>query len=232
MRRARQFRYENVWQTHIEYDKLVNDNWLHGSGQQGLHGVLSALHTLQEKLTVWGADEFGCLARTVWKLRQRLDRLRKNSMGRGPSDEEKAITKKLKQALHREEIWMRQRSRVQWLREGDRNTSYFHRYAAQRKRINKIELLERADGAICVSSDDVNGEVQSFYQDLYRSQGCRGMEELLQFIHPRVTQQMSVGMDAVYTEDEIKIALFQMAPSKAPGLMVLPQDFFSDTGVY
>jgi hypothetical protein len=52
------------------------------------------------------------------------------------------------------------------------------------------------------------------------------MEELLQFIHPRVTQQMSAGMDAVYTEDEIKIALFQMAPSKAPGVDGFTAGFF------
>jgi hypothetical protein len=57
-----------VWQTHIDYDKLVLDNWQIGAGQQGLHGVFDALHSLQGKLSTWGAEEFGSLARTVWKL--------------------------------------------------------------------------------------------------------------------------------------------------------------------
>jgi hypothetical protein len=55
-------------------------------------------------------------------LQKKLDRFRVGSLGRGPSEEEKAIVKKLKRALHHEEIWMTQRSHVQWLREGDRNT--------------------------------------------------------------------------------------------------------------
>jgi hypothetical protein len=70
VRRSRQFRYENVWQTHMDYDKLVTDNWLRGSGQQGLAGLVNALHQLQGKLSNWGSEEFGCLARTVRQLRQ------------------------------------------------------------------------------------------------------------------------------------------------------------------
>jgi hypothetical protein len=57
------FRYENMWQTHVDYDKLVLDNWQRGAGQHGLHGVVDALHCLQRKLSTWGAQEFGSLAR-------------------------------------------------------------------------------------------------------------------------------------------------------------------------
>jgi hypothetical protein len=124
--RVRHFRYENVWQTHIDYDRLVVDNWSKGAGSRGLSGIVDALQTLQGKLSDWGAQEFGCLARTIRKLRQKLEKLRRSSTGRGPTEEERAVVKKLRLALHREEIWMHQRSRVAWIREGDRNTSYFH----------------------------------------------------------------------------------------------------------
>jgi hypothetical protein len=87
---------------------------------------------IQVKLTTWGAEEFGKLSPIVQKLRQKLEQMRLNLVGRGPTNEEGAVVKKLWQALHREEIWIRQRSRVLWLREGDRNTSYFRTQAAQR----------------------------------------------------------------------------------------------------
>ena len=73
---------------------------------------------------------------------------------------------------------MRQRSRVQWLREGDRNTAYFHAQAAQRKRMNRIAGLTRADGSVCADEDEDKGEVQSFYQNLYTSQGFNDMSDL------------------------------------------------------
>jgi hypothetical protein len=88
--------------------------------------------------------------------------------------------------------------------------------------VNRIESLERADGSKCESVEDNHMEVQNFYQTLYNSQGFREMDELLNFVQPEVTQQMNDGMDASYTEDEIKTALFQMAPSKAPGDGVNP----------
>ena len=121
---------------------------------------------MQRELSVWGTQEFGCLARKARKLREKLNKLRCQAIGRGPSDEEKATVKKLRETLRQEEIWMRQRSRVQWLREGDRNTSYFHAQAAQRKRMNRIERLERSDGSICESMEENKTEIQEFYSAL------------------------------------------------------------------
>jgi hypothetical protein len=101
---GKQFRYENVWQPHVDYDKLVMDNWQKGAGEGGMRGITQALDGLQTKLSTWGAKEFGCLARRIRKLRQKLDKLRGRSMGRGPSDEEKATVKKLRDTLRQEEI--------------------------------------------------------------------------------------------------------------------------------
>jgi hypothetical protein len=187
-RGARQFRYENVWQTHLDYDEIFLQHWSRGSDQQGLLGITDALQRLQGKLSAWGAEEFGCLTRTVRNLRKKLDRLRVGSLGRGPSDEEKIVVKKLKRALHQEEIWMKQCSRVQWLREGDRNNSYFHKQAAQRRRMNKTEFLQRADGSVCENMEDTHVETQGFYSGLYQSQGFRAMDELLDVVQPIVVR--------------------------------------------
>lgn len=109
-RGPRPFSYdEDVWQTHIDYDKLVFDKWRRGAGGQGLQGVTQALQLLQGDLASWEAREFECLAR---KLREKLSRLRTRSVGRGTTDEEKEITKQLKLARRQKEIWIRQRSRV------------------------------------------------------------------------------------------------------------------------
>ena len=81
------------------------------------------------------------------------------------------MTKQLRLALKQEKIWIRQRSWVSWPREGDRNTGYFHDQATQRKRMNKIEGLERSDGSMCADSEEDRAEVQAFYQGLYTSMG-------------------------------------------------------------
>jgi hypothetical protein len=45
----------------------------------------------------------------------------------------------MEELLHKEEILWRQRSRALWLKEGDRNTSFFHRKAPGEQR--KIGFL-------------------------------------------------------------------------------------------
>lgn len=92
-RTARQFRYEDVWQTHNEYDQLILDEWQGGARQNGLAGVVHPLNNMQSKLAILGAKESECLSRKVRKLRDKLDRLRDQSVGCGPADEERVVVK-------------------------------------------------------------------------------------------------------------------------------------------
>lgn len=68
MRNKKQFRYENVWQTHADYDLLVADTWRGIQRVPGLRGISNALGTLQATLEPWGSKEFGSLTRTVRNL--------------------------------------------------------------------------------------------------------------------------------------------------------------------
>lgn len=123
---------------------------------------------------------------------------------------------KLREALYQEEVWMRQRSRVPWLREGDRNTGYFQAQAAQRRRTNIISGLRCSDGSACANEDEDKHEVQSFYQQLYQPQGLSDASELLRHVPTKVTEEMNELLDKPFVADKVKTTLFQMAPSKAP----------------
>ena len=48
--------------------------------------------------------------------------------------------------IEKEEIFWHQRSRVAWLKEGDRNTKFYHACASQRKRTNTILGLRDDQG--------------------------------------------------------------------------------------
>uniref|UniRef100_A0A0A9A9B2 Uncharacterized protein n=1 Tax=Arundo donax TaxID=35708 RepID=A0A0A9A9B2_ARUDO len=84
----------------------------------------------------WSSKAFGNIQRNLSKLRRQLEICHKQSLYTGPSKQELKIMDKINQLLYQEEIWMKQRSRVTWLKDGDRNTSFFQAQATKRKRQN------------------------------------------------------------------------------------------------
>lgn len=78
---------------------------------------------------------------------------------------------KINDLLYQEEIWIKQRSRVQWLKEGDRNTSFFQNRATQRKTQNRIVSIAKQDGVVTFDQNEVKSIIQNFYVSLYSSQG-------------------------------------------------------------
>jgi hypothetical protein len=48
--KGRNFKYENVWQTHADYDKVVNDLWMKAEKGTGLSGFANSLSSVQSGL--------------------------------------------------------------------------------------------------------------------------------------------------------------------------------------
>lgn len=58
------------------------------------------------------------------------------------------IKRHLNMDMEKEERYWEQLARVNWLKTGDRNTSFFHNYVSQRRCRNHIWGLKREDGVL------------------------------------------------------------------------------------
>lgn len=88
------------------------------------------------------------------QLRAELERVRGQSIGTGPSSEERRLMKQISELLSREEVMEKQRSRIEWLGEGDRNTAFFQAKSKERARGNRIDSLLRDDDGVLVTEQD------------------------------------------------------------------------------
>jgi hypothetical protein len=65
-----------------------------------------------------------------------------------------------------------------------------------------------------------------FYKTLYTSEGTTNMDSVLNMILVKVTTEMNGALLSPMSEQEVKEALFQMFPTKAPGSDGFPAHFF------
>jgi hypothetical protein len=65
-----------------------------------------------------------------------------------------------------------------------------------------------------------------FYLKLFSSEACASMDAVLDAIPINVNGEMSEALSQEYTNEEIKSALFQMGPTKAPGPDGFPTIFY------
>ena len=135
-------------------------------------------------------------------------------------------------AYNEEEQYWQQKSRLSWLREGDKNTKYFHAVVNGRRKRNKIGNLKREDGSWTTTDEEITAEVAKYYKHLFKSSEIQCLEDILDGIPSTITDHMNGNLTRPVEEYEIKVAIFSMNPNKAPGPDGMTPLFFSTFLVY
>ncbi|KAA8539071.1 hypothetical protein F0562_025763 [Nyssa sinensis] len=116
-----------------------------------------------------------------------------------------------------EESYWEQKSRVRWLKEGDKNTAFVHTCTVQRRQRNKIVGLEDAQGIWQENKVDVQKTILEYFQNIFSSSKPIDFEPILACVEKKVLDDMNVCLTKMPSNEVIKAFVFQMDPSKAHG---------------
>ncbi|KAK9931600.1 hypothetical protein M0R45_018872 [Rubus argutus] len=161
-------------------------------------------------------------------IRNRLAMLLDCSITPTAIEEKQSLVVQLQQLTSQEETYWTQRAKVAWLKEGDSNTGYFHRKASNRPRKNNLVGLFDENGLWRDNEEGMEEVVTSYFQRMFNAGEVDqvALDATLNAIQPYVTVEMNQALCAPYSMEEIRVALFQMYPTKSPALDGMPPLFY------
>ncbi|KAL9675160.1 hypothetical protein QQ045_003361 [Rhodiola kirilowii] len=221
------FRFETMWMRHDNYLEKVKEFW-----QKAVTGggpASKILDSCGSQLKRWNDEEFGNVKRRIKQLKAQIQEVQKEFRSEVLVEEESKLAAELDEWLAREECIWRQRARTEWLKEGDRNTAFFHARASYRRKVNSLSGLENEQGEFICEEKDMLKIVEEYFRRIFASNNKEGMVDwqmALNAVPNRVTEEMNNRLNEPFTLEEVRRALFQMSPTKAPGLDGFPAIFF------
>ncbi|GJZ52531.1 hypothetical protein Tco_0607046 [Tanacetum coccineum] len=106
------------------------------------------------------------------------------------------ILSKLEETWLCEEMFWHQRSRVNWIKYGDKNSRFFHLSTIHRSQRNKIHMLENDQGDWVENSDQLHKLILDHFNAIYSSSGDRDFDGILDTSTPVVTRSMSIHLES------------------------------------
>uniref|UniRef100_A0A7N2L3I4 Reverse transcriptase n=1 Tax=Quercus lobata TaxID=97700 RepID=A0A7N2L3I4_QUELO len=139
---------------------------------------------------------------------------------------EASLNLELDDWLTKEELRWKQKSRELWLKEGDRNSRFFHLSTLIRRRRNRISEIKLDDGSWINNRVDIQDCFRGSFNSLYQSSNPQIPGELENLINPCISDEENDELCRIPSRDEIKMVAFGMKSLKAPGPDGFPALFY------
>ena len=136
------FRFQIAWTTHHQFGQFIQDKWHHHSP------LVANLRDLASALNRWNQKIFGNLFRRKHQLWAHLEGIQRRLDAGRPRyllKLDRRLRQDLDKTLDQITLLWFQKARVEQIRDGDRNTKYFHTSTIIRRRMNRIDAIKTSD---------------------------------------------------------------------------------------
>ncbi|KAM1376755.1 hypothetical protein PS1_038740 [Malus domestica] len=194
---------------------LVGEEWRDKIKGSHAFRFCDKLKHLRRRLKVWYKGRGRNSAKMILQLKEEI-RVAYIS-NEFASKEVKQKEKEFIAAHRQDETYWKVKSRNQWLREGDKNTKFFHAQTLKRRRFNTIRGIEDGRGIWQQSLKGIGDTAIEYFSDLFQSCKPNLVEEIQSCIESRLSIEDNQGLTAMVTDCEIMEAAYQIPLTRAPG---------------
>ena len=230
VKKSKTFRFMNYLADKAEFLDVVKKNWnvpVKGFSMFVLAKRLKLMKRHMRSLNRKNGNVFDKVKRLkaeLKKVQMDLDKDPDNPLLR---EEELIYNFAYREALLDEEKVLKQKSKIEWLKEGDQNNSYFHNFIKGRFSKSRIDSVYDEEGVKYSGSDVSKKFVEHFHgffgkddDDIYP------VEDPESLFTKKISEVDAVYMIRPIMDEEIKAAIFDIEDNKAPGPDGFTSKFF------
>ncbi|KAK8515836.1 hypothetical protein V6N12_016142 [Hibiscus sabdariffa] len=194
------FKSSSLLMNHPQFEEFLRSNW------DMERDVESNIWAFTEEVQHWNVSVFGHIR---WKKKDLLawirgiDRALRVSHSEFMIQLDVDLRAELDEILREEENFWLQKSGVQWIKFGDRNTSYFHRCVMEQRQENFVHELRDESGAWCSDQARLHNMVVHYYKEFFLSNGIIDPGYVHRGYFSQCTEDMRRVFNAPVMDDEM-----------------------------
>lgn len=145
------------------------------------------------------------------------------------AQKEQSIENKILERDLQEEILGRQKSRVRWLKEGEKNTKFFHKTTMQRRMINQISYVNNEQGTKIETHEGIEQEFLNYFKKMNQEpiiNRTKDIDKIIRHIRRLITEDHNTLLLKPISLQEVEMAVNQLKTGNAPGLDRFTSNFF------
>lgn len=199
------FRFENIWTKMPRFMETVQEAWgCPTTHTEPFHRLGHKLYHTGRALKAWSRAMFSDARLKLHMAQEVILRFDEAQENRELTSAERSLRQRLKSRILGWAVLERARkkqcARINYLREGDANTKFFHLRANARRRINFIQKL-RNDSGWAVSHEEKQPIVQDHFESTMGQPNARSRDFLWETLQLPATDLTS--LDNPFTEHEV-----------------------------
>ncbi|KAG5544960.1 hypothetical protein RHGRI_017426 [Rhododendron griersonianum] len=202
------FRFDARWIKEDEVQSVIKTAWDTPIPGSRLFKVCQKIKECRCSILNWKKRKRLNASQRINELKDEIQNIQNSPL---PNRERlKELRELLQQEWDNEEFFWKQKSRVNWLQQGDKNTGFFHAAVQRRRAKNRITGIEDQNGVWMNDKGAVKVEIQKYFQGIFESTPVSNMDEVINGLPTKINSAMNLQLIRPVTASEVYEVLKDM----------------------
>ncbi|KAL2893980.1 LINE-1 retrotransposable element ORF2 protein [Bienertia sinuspersici] len=217
------FKYFRMWQQASDYKSRIKDAWEGNTQGTAMFNLVKKMKRVKETLKSLNKNGF-CSVQAAERLAyQQLleaqDAIQTDPHNAQLIEKEINADKEYREKHKNYMQFLRQKAKIEWVREGDENSALFHSSIRKRRIQNTVYTIKDKAGVFHDTPDGVQEAFLDYYQELLGSNigDRRPVNREIVQTGPVVSEEHNITLTKPITPADVKKIVFSLNGDKAPG---------------